>query len=109
MVNAVQYLKEAGFSKKQLGLYLLLSPESALDAVEETLLKLEDLRVNLHLNRYSPIPGTPDFIRLSQQFPEIEAEPLFQNDSVFLKKTGILDPPGLRMRKRIQDYNALES
>ncbi len=105
---AIDWLKQAGFSKKQIGMYLLLSPESSLKVVEKTLVLLEEMKVNLHLNYYSPIPQTKDFNLMAQKYPEIISEPLLHNESVFLKKTGIFDLSHLyQLKKRIQDYNSL--
>lgn len=109
LFNSIAFLKEAGFKKKQVGIYLLLSPESSLKETEKTLLLLEKMQVNLHLNHYSPIPQTKDFNLMAQKYPEIIDEPLLQNESVFLKKTGTFSPAHLyKLKKRIQTYNSLE-
>lgn len=89
-LDAVYYLKEAGFSEREIGAYLLYGiPDEDFDEVEKALLYLEKVRVPPYLAEFSPIPGTPFFekTKLSSRY-DLEDDPLFHNKSIFpaLKK-----------------------
>jgi len=85
----IGYLKEAGFDKKEIGFYVLLSPFTTQKIIETTIETLKRLEVNIHLNLFSPIPHTKDFDIIKEKFPQIENEPLYHNDSVFIRKFNI--------------------
>lgn len=105
--QGISFLKEAGFSKKNIGFYLLLSPFTTQENIEQSRDFLKRLGVNIHLNLYSPIPKTPDFNQLKLKYPEIEAEPLLQNDSVFTSYYQIFSENWIEtFKKGIQVYNS---
>lgn len=84
-LDAVSYLKEAGFSEREIGAYLLYGiPDEDFDEVERALIYLEKVRVPPYLAEFSPIPGTPFFERakLSSRY-NLEDDPLFHNKSIF--------------------------
>jgi len=65
MRRAVDHLLEAGFSAAEMETYVLWGlPGQSLDSVHATLDFVENLGIIPRLADYSPVPGTPDCIRL---------------------------------------------
>lgn len=106
-LTAVANLKEAGFSRKQIGAYLLVGlPGQSKAMIEDDVQRVLLAGALPKLAEYSPIPGTkmwPKALKTSH-YP-IDKEPLFQNctlmpaaepgvDAAFLQET----------RKRIGEY-----
>ena len=85
-VRAVSLLREAGYSKKDIGTYVMAGlPSQTVKNVEETLDFVCRAGSSPYLSYFSPIPGTKiwhEAIR-STSFP-IDTEPLFQNNTVFI-------------------------
>ncbi|MDK2861860.1 MAG: hypothetical protein PWP33_1063, partial [Thermodesulfobacterium sp.] len=84
-IEAVSYLKQAGFTAKELGAYILYGiPEENFKEVEKALFFLEKIGVSPYLAEFSPIPGTPFFemAKTYSRYP-IEDDPIFHNNSVF--------------------------
>ena len=82
-IQAISYLKEAGFRGEQIGVYLLMGlPHQDPREVEEAIKLVKGQGVVPHLAEYSPIPGTKlwqEAIRCSRY--DLENEPLTQNNS----------------------------
>jgi radical SAM superfamily enzyme YgiQ (UPF0313 family) len=79
VVQAVAYLREAGFGPFQVGVYVLAGlPDQPLSEVEATIRFVHHLGVQAKLALFSPIPGTPDGDRA---LPE-GADPLLHNNTV---------------------------
>ena len=89
-LQAVFYLKSAGFKESELGAYFLYGvPEEDFEEVERGLLFLAKHKIPPYLAEFSPIPGTPFFeiAKIYSRYP-IEEDPIFHNNTVFpaLKK-----------------------
>ncbi len=83
--RAIIYLKEAGFTAKELGAYVLYGiPDEDFSEVKKTLEILYKIGVPPYLAEFSPIPGTPFFERAKQtsRYP-IGEDPIFHNNTVF--------------------------
>ncbi len=82
---ALRYLQEAGFSQKQLGVYLLIGLPYQGDAeVAASIRRVRDLGAAPVLALYSPIPGTALWPRALAASPyDLEGEPLYHNNSLF--------------------------
>lgn len=82
---ALACLREAGFSKKEIGVYLLLGlPGQEDEELEASIRRVHALGATPVLALYSPIPGTalwPRAVRASRY--DLEADPLFHNPSIF--------------------------
>ncbi len=82
---ALRYLQEAGFSRKELGVYLLLGlPRQDDREVAASIRRVWDLGATPVLALYSPIPGTklwPEAVAASPY--DLEHEPLYHNNSLF--------------------------
>jgi len=108
---AVQHLKEAGFSKNQIGVYLLVGlPGQSRAQIEDDVDRVLQAGAVPKLAEYSPIPGTgmwPEAMRRSR-FP-IDAEPLFQNCTLLPAAEPDVDWDFLRTtRRRIREYTYKE-
>ena len=81
----IAMLKEAGFSGREIGVYILAGlPRQRWEEVEESIRFVSDFGVRIFVAEYSPVPGTPmymDSLKFSH-FP-IEDEPLTHNNSIF--------------------------
>ena len=83
--RAVNHLKRAGYSGKEIGVYVLVGmPGQKVGEVKESIAYVKGNGVRPILTEYSPIPHTPLFEKAKQlsRF-DIEKEPLYQNNSIF--------------------------
>jgi len=84
-IQAITYLKKAGFSKEEIGVYLLTGlPGQRAEEVEESIAFVRDCGARPYLAEYSPIPGTvlwEEAIKTSRF--DLANEPLFHNNSIF--------------------------
>lgn len=84
-LQAIAYLKSAGFKEKELGAYLLYGvPEENFEEIERALFFLGKHRVPPYLAEFSPIPGTP-FFEIAKNYSRypIEEDPIFHNNTIF--------------------------
>jgi len=106
-VSAVRHLKEAGFSREQIGGYLLVGlPGQSPQQVEEDVERVLQAGAFPKLAEYSPIPGTSMWEEAikSGQYP-IDQEPLFQNCTLLAAAEPGVDAEFLRKtRQRIRYY-----
>jgi radical SAM superfamily enzyme YgiQ (UPF0313 family) len=83
--SALGYLQEAGFSQKELGVYLLVGlPDQDDEEVAASIRRVRELGASPVLALYSPIPGTtlwPEALAASPY--DLEHEPLYHNNSLF--------------------------
>ena len=88
--SAVEHLKTAGFSSRNITVYILAGlPGQDYREVEESLRYAASFGVKVSLAEYSPVPGTPlwpESVRTSP-FP-LEAEPLYHNNTFFSMEWG---------------------
>jgi radical SAM superfamily enzyme YgiQ (UPF0313 family) len=84
-LNAVENLLKAGFSRDQLGVYLLCGlPGQTPEEVAETIQAVARSGAQPYLCEYSPVPGTSmwkDACAVSCY--DLEAEPLYHNNTFF--------------------------
>lgn len=79
--QAVQHLKNAGFANDQLHAYLLIGlPDQTSEEMIRSIDFVLNLRVMPHLAEFSPIPGTPDFLKAGF---DSETDPLYHNNTIF--------------------------
>lgn len=83
--TALASLREAGFRREELGVYLLLGLPGQEDAeLEASLRQVRELGATPVLAQYSPIPGTalwPQAVAASRY--DLENDPLYHNNSLF--------------------------
>lgn len=89
LINAITYLEEAGFPRRNLKVYLLMGlTDQTPGEVKDSIRFVHDLGVPISMSSYSPIPGTALWDKDLQQLPELETEPLLTNKSVYPMKSG---------------------
>ena len=83
--NALRNLKEAGFQKKDIGVYLLIgAPWLDMDRTAEDIIFVNSLGAKAVLASYSPIPGTADYGSLIDGgILDKATDPLWHNKTVF--------------------------
>jgi hypothetical protein len=84
MERAITYLREAGFSREDIGVYILAGlPGQRVSEVEESLQFVRACGATPKLAEYSPIPQTPLWETASRvsEF-DLRGEPLFHNNSI---------------------------
>jgi radical SAM superfamily enzyme YgiQ (UPF0313 family) len=82
--EAVQNLRRAGYSGKEIGVYIMVGlPGQKVEEVEESIAFVRETGANPVVVEYSPIPHTPLFEKAKKmsQF-DLENEPLFHNNSI---------------------------
>jgi len=83
-IMACQALHQAGFSTKDIGVYLLaMLPGQHFREVEEAIRFVISNGAYPYLCEYTPIPGTPMFNEALKYQPLLSEEPLLQNNSAF--------------------------
>lgn len=83
--RAIRNLKEAGFNKSDLGVYLLVGANwLALERTKEDIMFINSLGAKAILASYSPIPGTKDYQALVKKgIIKKDLEPLWHNKTIF--------------------------
>jgi len=83
--HAVTGLKQAGFSKKQLGAYLLAGlPGQSIESVERAIRVVRQSGITPILAHYTPIPHTAMWEAARAASPyDIAADPVFTNNAIF--------------------------
>lgn len=80
-LKALMYLKKAGYNPKDIGVNLMVGlPGQDLRETEDSIEILTKLKLRIHLEEYSPVPGTPLYFKagLNQ-----DTDPLWHNNSIF--------------------------
>lgn len=84
MARAIGYLKEAGFRREDIGVYLLAGlPGQRRSEVVESIRFVQRCGAAPKLAEYSPIPGTPLWGSALKSSPfDLKGDPLFHNNSI---------------------------
>ena len=82
--RAVYHLKEAGFSKKQIGAYILMGlPGQSVESVMNTIRFVAGTGATPYLAEYSPLPHTPMWEKaVASSDYDLTSEPLFHNNTL---------------------------
>ena len=82
--DAVNNLKRAGYSEKEIGVYIMAGlPGQRVGEVEESVAFVKESGARPVLVEYSPIPQTPLFEKAKKMSKfDLENEPLFHNNSI---------------------------
>lgn len=83
--DGARNLLEAGFDLDDIGVYILFGlPNQNLDNVKQAIKHVRAFGFRPHLAHYTPIPGSPMFGEAAKASPHpLEAEPLYQNNSIW--------------------------
>lgn len=106
--KAVKLLHSKGFTKKELGAYLMYGlPGQTLGEVQEGINFLKKLDVTVHLSEFSPIKGTPAWDHLvNKGIIEDSLDPIFTNNTVFSCLYAHYDLSALeKMKIAVREYN----
>lgn len=83
-ITAVKNLDHAGYKPSEIETYILLGlPNQSVESVKDTINFVKDNGGKPKLAEFSPIPSTPYFTRACEINPEVETEPLLQNNSIY--------------------------
>jgi radical SAM superfamily enzyme YgiQ (UPF0313 family) len=110
LASAVGYLKRQGFTKKEIGVYLMYGlPGQALNEVREGMAFLMSLGVRVHLAEFSPIPGTKCWKDLEHKGTVKEnMDPLLTNNTVFSYLFSGYDPHEVdKLKLAVKNHNML--
>jgi radical SAM superfamily enzyme YgiQ (UPF0313 family) len=108
LVRAVRSLQKQGFTKEQIGVYLLYGlPGQGLEEVEEGIAFLRGLNVRIHLAEFSPIRGTAcwdDLVKSGTITNDFD--PILTNNTVFSYLYSGYDQARVEQIKiRVKEYN----
>ena len=83
--EAVIRLKEAGFSKEQIGAYLLVGlPDQSISSIEYSVKAVIQQKITPVLAYYSPIPHTKMWSKaVDSSRYDLESDPVFTNNAIF--------------------------
>lgn len=98
---AVENLRAAGYARDRIEAYILAGlPGQRAEIVEESIAFARSLGVRVKLAEYAPIPGTPLFGAALAATPELAAEPLLHNNTVYAQYvSGNVSPGELQRLK----------
>jgi len=97
LAKALEYLEQAGYSRREIGIYLLAGlPGQTAEEIEKDVRAVKKLGARPYLSEYSPIPGTELWQEAiaSARFDFVN-EPLFQNCSLLASAHPSLTPQKL--------------
>ncbi len=107
--RAVGYLKRHGFTKKEIGVYLMYGlPGQSLGEVREGVGFLKSLDVRVNLAEFSPIKGTDSWNELVYSgVINDDLDPLYTNNTVFTYLFSGYDPEEVKkMKLDVKGYNS---
>jgi radical SAM superfamily enzyme YgiQ (UPF0313 family) len=105
--RAVAALREAGFSREQVGVYVMAGmPGQTVDEVRQTLEAVSAAGAHPQLNEFSPIPGAREWERAlelagRQAREELLEDPLWQNNSLYYTRGEVFDVAEMQHLKRL--------
>lgn len=109
---AIHYLKKAGFTKNEIGVYLMYGlPGHGLDIIREGIEFLKSLNVQIKLTEFSPIKGTRIWDELiNRGVIKDEIDPLLTNNTVFPYLYANYQKDELeKIKLDVKEYNRLNS
>ncbi len=107
---AIHNLKEAGFTREQIGVYLMYGlPGQGLKEVIQGIEYLMSRDVRIHLAEYSPIPGTRDWeLLIKKGIIHNDIDPLLTNNTVFSILCAHYDREELRrIKEKVSCHNLI--
>ena len=104
---ALNNLSRAGYSRKEIGVYLMLGlPGSLEEDFKKSVLYVHSLGAKVLLANFSPIPGTEEWMKLEKRkIIEKRMGPLWHNNTVFPIKLGWSENRIREMRLWVSELN----
>lgn len=109
MERAAACLKKEGFSKKEIGVYLMYGlPGQQWEEVKDGVSFLKSLGVSIYLTEFSPIRGTKSWSELvGKGVIHDDLDPLLTNNTVFSYLYSGYNPKDIKsMKLEVKKYNA---
>ena len=106
--RAVKHLKKHGFTKKEIGVYLMYGlPGQTFEEVKDGVEFLRSLSVRIHLAEFSPIPATDCWKDLEDKgIVKKGMDPLLTNNTVFSYLFSGYEPHGIdELKLAVKNYN----
>lgn len=106
--RAVKHLKKHGFTKKEIGVYLMYGlPGQTFEEVKDGVEFLRSLSVRIHLAEFSPIPGTDCWKDLEDKgIVKKGMDPLLTNNTVFSYLFSGYEPHEIdKLKLAVKNYN----
>ena len=102
---ALRNLREAGFEKKDLGVYILMGASYIdMEDTMDDILFINSLGAKAIIASYSPIPGTPDYrILLKNKIIKQVLDPLWHNKAIFSE---LLMPSYIKKAREIRRFTS---
>ncbi len=102
---ALRNLKEAGFTKKDLGVYILMGASYIdMERTMDDIIFINSLGAKAILASYSPIPGTLDYkILVKNKIIKDNIDPLWHNKTIFSE---LLMPAYIRKAREIRRFTS---
>jgi radical SAM superfamily enzyme YgiQ (UPF0313 family) len=107
--KAVILLREAGFIKSELGVYIMYGlPGQGIPDVKESISFLKGLCVRINLTEFAPIRGTQSWnVLTSRGIIRDDLDPLLFNNTIFPLLFSGYDPEDLvKIKLDVKEYNA---
>ncbi len=104
---ALHNLTRAGYSSREIGIYLMLGlPHSSEKDFKQSVLYVHSLGAKVFLSNFSPIPGTPDWLKLAHRgIVRENMDPLWHNNTIFPLKLGWEEKRIREMRLWVKELN----
>jgi radical SAM superfamily enzyme YgiQ (UPF0313 family) len=108
--KAVENLKRAGFSKRDIGVYILVGlPGQEAGGVEESVRFVHETGALSRLAEYAPVPGTPLFQEAKQSSTLDLDEPLHHNKTLAPFRFSTLVPDALKkLKDLVRELNGID-
>jgi len=102
---AIRNLKEAGFAKKDLGVYILMGASYIdMENTMDDIIFINSLGAKAILASYSPIPGTLDYkVLVKNKIIKDDIDPLWHNKTIFSE---LLMPAYIRKAREIRRFTS---
>jgi len=102
---ALRNLKEAGFAKKDLGIYILMGASYIdMESTMDDIIFINSLGAKAILASYSPIPGTLDYkVLVKNKIIKDNIDPLWHNKTIFSE---LLMPAYIRKAREIRRFTS---
>jgi len=102
---AIRNLKEAGFAKKDLGVYILMGASYIdMENTMDDIIFINSLGAKAILASYSPIPGTLDYkVLVKNKIIKNNIDPLWHNKTIFSE---LLMPAYIRKAREIRRFTS---
>ncbi|MCX8069308.1 MAG: radical SAM protein [Thermodesulfovibrionales bacterium] len=109
LLKAIQNLKSVGFTKDEIGVYLMYGLiGQGFDEVIEGIKFLKGLQVKIHLTEYSPIKGTPMWTEFVEKgIIKDNLDPLLTNNTIFSELFSDYSFEVIqKVKNEVKEYNA---